>query len=168
MKHVSHLTLCAPAGILAGILIVVTVLQAVPAAEPAQAGQAAGLPDTPATPLFVRVCGDCHDVQRVISRRRTRAEWLDTIRQMIEDGAEASEEEFDVVLEFLLSNSGAVAINTAKAEDLVTVLGIGKKDADAIVSYRAAKGPFADFAAVRAVPEIDISKLEQRKDSLRF
>jgi competence protein ComEA len=93
---------------------------------------------------------------------------LDTIRQMIEDGAEASDEEFDVILEYLVSNYGAVAINGARAEDLVRVLGMARKDAEAIVAYRTANGRFANIEAIKKVPEVDISLLEQRKDSLRF
>jgi competence ComEA-like helix-hairpin-helix protein len=152
----------------AGVWFLAVALGAAPRPATRQAGQTAALPDTPEAALFTRVCVDCHDAERTTSRRRTRAEWSDTIRQMIEDGAEASDEEFARILEFLVSNFGVVAINTAKAEDLVKVLAISRKDADAIVAYRTAKGNFANLDAVKKVPEIDIEKLDQRKDSLRF
>jgi competence ComEA-like helix-hairpin-helix protein len=152
----------------AGTLVLAVVIRIAPAGETAQVAEAAGLPDTPQTALFVRVCGDCHDVQRTTSRRRVRAEWLDTIRQMIEDGAEASDEEYDVILEFLVSNFGAVAINSAKADDLVKVLGISRKDADAIVAFRTVSGNFANIDAIKNVPDIDFAKIEQNKASLRF
>ena len=151
----------------ASALVIAVALQAAPAAETTQEVQTAALATMPEA-LFVRVCVDCHDAERTTSRRRTRAEWLDTIRQMVEDGAEASDEELDVIVEYLVSNYGAVASNTARAEDLVKVLGIARKDADAIVAFRTANGPFANLEAIRKVPEIDVSRLVQRKDSLRF
>jgi competence protein ComEA len=87
---------------------------------------------------------------------------------MVEDGAEATDEEFAVILDFLVSNFGAVAVNTATSEDLVKVLGIAAKDADAIVAYRAANGNFANLEAVKQVPGLDVARLERRQDSLRF
>ena len=152
----------------AGALVLAVALRTAAAGETAQVFETVGLPDTPQTALFVRVCAECHDLQRTTSRRRVRAEWLDTIRQMIEDGSEASDEEYDVILEFLVSNFGAVAINSAKPDDLVKVLGISRKDADAIVDFRTASGNFANFDAIRAVPDIDFAKIEQKKPSLRF
>jgi len=164
MRNTSRFTL----PIAAGALVVAVALRAAPVAGTAQAGQAAVLPESPQTALFVRVCANCHDAERTSSRRRTRPEWAETVRQMVEDGAEATDEEVAVILDFLVSNFGAVAVNTAKAEDLVTVLAISRKDADAIVAYRTANGSFANFEAIKNVPEIDIAPLERRKTSLRF
>lgn len=128
----------------------------------------ASLPDSPHTALFVRLCVDCHDAERTSSRRRTRAEWADTIRQMVEDGAEGTEEELALILDYLLTNFGAVAVNTAKPEDLVKVLAISSTEAEAIVAYRTANGPFAGLEALARVPDVDVAKLEARKKALRF
>lgn len=149
-------------------LIVSIVLQAAPAPQDAPAGQPVALPDTPNTPLFVRMCSDCHDAGRVVARRRTVAEWEDTLRKMIEEGAEGSEKDFEGVFDFLVTNFGSVFINGARADDLVRVIGISKKDADAILAYRTAKGDFKDFEALKQVPDIDTTKLEAHKDALRF
>jgi competence ComEA-like helix-hairpin-helix protein len=164
MTHTLRLTLFLAAGALA----VAVALRAAPVSVTAQEKQGAGLPQSPQTALFVRVCSDCHDVERTVSRRRTRAEWADTLSQMIEDGADATEEEMAVILDFLVSNFGAVAINSARVEDLVKVLGIASTDAEAIVAYRTANGSFANLEAVKQVPQIDVATLERRKDSLRF
>jgi competence protein ComEA len=126
------------------------------------------LPPSPQTALYVRVCAECHTLERIESRHRTKTEWLDTIQQMVDDGSEASDEEFATILDVLLRNFGAVGINRAPAEDLVKVLGISTKDADAIVAWRTAHGNFADFEALRKVPGIDIATLERRKDAVRY
>jgi competence ComEA-like helix-hairpin-helix protein len=164
MKHTLRLTL----SLAAGALTVAVAVRAAPAAVTVQARQDAVLPDSPHTALFVRVCADCHDLERTVSRRRTRAEWAGTLDQMIEDGADATEEEMAAILDFLVSNFGAVAINSARAEDLTKVLGISSRDAEAIVAHRSANGSFANFEAVQKVPQIDVATLERRKASIRF
>jgi competence ComEA-like helix-hairpin-helix protein len=87
---------------------------------------------------------------------------------MIDAGAEASDAEYQTILEYLVSNYGAVAVNRAQAVDLVTVLAISKEGADAIVAYRTAHGDFDDFDELTKVPGIDVDKLEERRASLRF
>jgi competence ComEA-like helix-hairpin-helix protein len=87
---------------------------------------------------------------------------------MIEDGSEATDEEYQTILDFLVSNYGAVAVNRAPSEDLVTVLAISKEDGDAIVAYRTRHGDFDDFDELTQVPGIDLDKLEKRRTSLRF
>jgi competence ComEA-like helix-hairpin-helix protein len=164
VRHASRFVL----SIAAGALLAAFAARAAPAAIAAQDGQAAGLPDNPSTALFVRVCSDCHALERTITRRRTRAEWTDTMRQMLEDGAEVTDEEVAVLIDYLVSNFGAVAINTATADVLATVLGLSGREAEAIVAHRAANGNFANFEAVKKVPDVDITKLERRKDSIRF
>jgi competence ComEA-like helix-hairpin-helix protein len=48
------------------------------------------------------------------------------------------------------------------------VLGLAKKDADAIIAFRTANGPFADVEAIKKVPEIDVKKLDERKAAVVF
>ena len=165
MKHASHLSLLATAA----AVILTGALRATPAAAPQQQeARHTSLPDSPDTALYVRVCAHCHDLDRIELRRRTKSEWSATLEQMMDDGAEATDEEFERILDVLLRNFGAVGINRAAAADLVQILAISAKDADALVSYRTAKGNFADFESLRKVPDIDMAPLEQRKNSIRF
>ena len=43
-----------------------------------------------------------------------------------------------------------------------------KKKRQALVEYRKANGPFADFDAVKKVPGLDLKKLDQQKDAIAF
>lgn len=153
-------------------LVAAVAVRATPVAEARQTKapppDLSKLPDSPHTALFVRLCVDCHEAERTSSRRRTRGEWADTIRQMVEDGADGTEEELAVILDYLLTNFGAVAVNTAKPEDLVKVLALSSTEAESIVAWRAANGPFANFDALSKVPGVDMAKLEARKASIRF
>jgi cytochrome c-type biogenesis protein CcmH/NrfF len=152
----------------AGVLILAVAVGASPIVGPAGVRQKADSPQAPERALYVRVCAECHDLERTESLRRTENEWRDTIYQMIDDGAEASDAEYQTILDFLVSNYGAVAVNRAPADDLVTVLAISKEDGDAIVAYRTTHGDFDDFDALMKVPGIDVDKLEERRASLRF
>jgi competence ComEA-like helix-hairpin-helix protein len=117
-------------------------------------------PEDPRAALLAQLCFKCHDATRVLSTRRTRMEWEDTINKMIERGATGSGKEFETVFEYLLATYGKIYINDADADEIVKILGLSRKDADAIVAYRTTNGAFADPDAVRKVPGIDLKALE--------
>ena len=125
-------------------------------------------PDDPDTGLFQTMCHDCHDIGQVLARRRTMAEWEDVITKMIEKGLKSDGKDLETVFAYLSRNYGTVYINRAPAEELVAVLTIPRKDADAIVAYRKSAGSFADFDALKRVPGIDVKSLEQKKDAIAF
>ncbi len=136
-------------------------------AQPPSAGT--GVPaDDPDVPLFTQTCGRCHDAARIVATRRTKAEWQDIVTKMIEKGAEGSGADFETVFGFLLRNYGEVFINTATPDEITVVVGLSKKDTDAILAFRSAHGAFADFEALKKVPDIDVKKLETRKDAVAF
>jgi competence ComEA-like helix-hairpin-helix protein len=126
------------------------------------------LSDSPQTSTYVRVCAHCHSLDRIESRHRTKSEWSSTIEQMVDDGAEMTDEEYETILDVLVRNFGAVSVNRAAAEDLVTILAISARDAGAIVAYRTANGNFADFDALKKVPDVDVAALAARKDAIRY
>lgn len=66
------------------------------------------------------------------------------------------------------SGGEVVYINSATAEDLETLPGIGPATAEAIISYRDENGPFADLDALDAVPGIGPSTLETLADLISF
>jgi competence protein ComEA len=126
------------------------------------------VPEDPDTGLFMRLCSNCHDTNQVVSRRRTRTEWEDIITKMVEQGLEGSPKDLDTVFAYLNRNYGKVFINRAQADELVAVLTITQKDADALVAYRKTAGSFADFEAIKKVPGIDLKKLEDKKDAIAY
>jgi competence protein ComEA len=165
IKHVHSVSL----GVAACALLATTLL-----AASAPVGQSPAQPpsvkpaDDPAAGLFVRLCVDCHDAAPIVSTRRTRTDWEDVVDKMIEKGATGTEKEFETVFEYLLRHYGKVYINTAKADEIATILGLSQQDAEAIVAFRTKNGPFADFAAVTKVPNIDVKKLEEHKNAVAF
>ncbi|HEU4939029.1 MAG TPA: helix-hairpin-helix domain-containing protein [Vicinamibacterales bacterium] len=123
--------------------------------------------DAPAA-AFRRVCSNCHDADRILSTRRTRTQWEEVIEKMIDRGAEGTSDDFTTAEEYLLRVSGRVNVNRATTKDLVTVLAITQKDADAIAEYRKANGEIKDFDALAKVPGIDLDKLNKARDAISF
>jgi competence protein ComEA len=123
--------------------------------------------DAPAA-AFRRVCSSCHDSDRILATRRTRTQWEEIIEKMIDRGAEGTSEDFTTAEEYLLRVSGRVNVNRAQTKDIVSVLSVTQKDADAIVEYRKANGDFKDFDALCKVPGIDLDKLKQGRDAISF
>jgi competence ComEA-like helix-hairpin-helix protein len=154
-------------GILSVTLTVTVGLRATPAGQATGPQPPAKIED-PSTGLFVRMCNECHDAARIVSPRRTRADWEDILNKMIEKGASGSDADFENVFGYLQRNYGTVAVNRAPADEIAVVLSLSTKDAEAIVSFRKANGPFADFEALKKVPNIDLKKLDEHKEAVAF
>lgn len=59
-----------------------------------------------------------------------------------------------------------VNINTADAETLATLQGIGEKRADAIVDYRTRHGPFVSVDDLVKVKGIGVKTVEKNRDRM--
>jgi cytochrome c5 len=131
------------------ILLLTTLGAATPVQQSHSEESPAKAPDDPDTPLFQSLCHNCHDAANILSRRRTMAEWEDIITKMIEKGLKSEDKDLETVFAYLNRNYGKVFINRAPADEIVAVLTISQKDADAIISYRKAGGSFTDFDSLR-------------------
>src|SRR5262245_16886043 len=117
--------------------------------------------------VFLGRCSTCHGPERALVTPRTRKGWENVVAEMVNNGAQLEAGESEIIVTFLTERHGQVNVNEATAEDLVA-LGLSDKDAGAIVSFRTAKGPFADFAALRGVPGIDVERLDAVRPQLAF
>jgi competence protein ComEA len=160
MPHRAKAFIWCPAGVL--ILF---------AAQPATAQVA--LPDGAGKEQMIKVCGVCHEAQRVASIRLTRDGWEATIGDMIARGAKGTDEEFQAVLEYLSTHflgeaARPLNVNTANAIDFETMLLLLRKEAAALIAYRDKHGPFKSVEDLKKVPGIDVKKIEAQKDRLYF
>jgi competence protein ComEA len=132
-----------------------------------------GLPDGPGKDQMIKVCGLCHEPQRAASIRLTRDGWEATINDMIARGARGTDEDFQAVLEYLSTHFLGEAerplnVNIAQAIDFETVLLLLRKEAAAVIAYRAKHGLFKSVEDLKKVPGIDVKKIEAQKDRLYF
>ena len=117
--------------------------------------------------VFLNRCGTCHGTERALVAPRTRKGWEAVTTDMVNNGMQLEPGELEPMLAFLTERHGLVNVNAAKAEELVA-LGLSKKDGDTIVSYRTDHGPFADFAALRGVPGLDVDRLDAIRERVAF
>jgi len=164
-----------PVSIVIGIAACAWVASALAVARPAaqsppppQNSTTSAAASDPSAGLFVQMCNKCHDAARITAMRRTSTEWEEVINKMIEKGATGSDKDFETIYTYVLRYYGKLYINNATIDDITAILGLSKKDAEAIVAYRKANGSFADFDAIRKVPEIDLKKLDEQKDAVAF
>jgi competence ComEA-like helix-hairpin-helix protein len=143
-------------------------VEARPQDAPAPPGPTESLPDDPTTPLFQATCIKCHDQARVLAVRRTKTEWEEIVRKMIERGATGTGRDFETVYDYLVRHFGKVYINTDGREDLCGILGLDEKSADAIIAHRDSNGAFADLDAIKKVTGVDAKKIDAMRDAIAF
>ena len=117
---------------------------------------------------FRRVCVRCHTSERVVQGRRFRTQFEELIEQMIARGAVVNDEDYEVIIKYLVTEFGRVDVNKATASELAEVLHLEAAEADAIVSARRTAGKFADFDALLAAPGVPVPALTKRRDALFF
>jgi competence protein ComEA len=124
--------------------------------------------DDPGAQEFQAVCSKCHPPERIVSARRTKTQWEETLEKMTKLGAPITDDNYDILMSFLVHHYGKVNINRSAAADIADAVGLTAEEAQAIVKYRDDNGPFADFDALAKVPGVDATKLEKNKDAITF
>ena len=158
-----------PRALLASSLLLLVFALAAGAAQEPQTPEAKSPDEVKAEETFTRNCVKCHPVDRIAGSRRTRTQWEEVMTTMqTARGAVIADEEWDVILSYLVKQHGRVNVNRATIDDLVEVLGVTAESADTIVKYRREHGNFEDFDAFAKVPGLDLGKLEKKRDAISF
>jgi competence ComEA-like helix-hairpin-helix protein len=118
--------------------------------------------------LVERICVSCHEMDTVTGERRTRIGWEQSVGEMVSRGADGSEQEMAEVVAYLTKNFGKINVNTATAEQLQEFLGLTGKEAQAIAAYRDRNGPFKDFEQLKAAPDANAAKLQEKRSLIAF
>ncbi len=120
-----------------------------------------------------RLCSNCHELERSISLRQDRDGWKATMNKMMSLGAQATDQEYAVILEYLSTNYPADAlpplnVNTAAAIDFESRLTLKRSEAAAVIEYRNKHGNFKSIDDLKKVPGIDPEKFEAKRGILVF
>jgi competence protein ComEA len=115
-----------------------------------------------------QICGSCHGVDLITSRRATKEEWNDIVGDMISRGATATGEQIQTIKDYLAKNFGQVNANKAPSSEIAAILEITPAQADAVVKYRTDHGAFKTIDDLKKVPELASANLEMKKDRLVF
>jgi|SRR5579864_5381967 len=63
-------------------------------------------PEGPGKATFIKVCSQCHALDPIATLRYSKDEWKDLVSDMKGKGAEATDEECNVIVEYLFKNFG--------------------------------------------------------------
>jgi hypothetical protein len=94
------------------VAIVSAILLAASPAATLRADEAAApmqLPDGPGRSALEKTCLGCHPADRIVAQRRTPAQWQEVMVKMSEQGAMATDEDFQSIYDYLVARYGAVA-----------------------------------------------------------
>jgi competence protein ComEA len=149
--------------------------QAAPSDKQTPAGTHAGeFPDGPGKRELMQVCTQCHSATLVMAKQQDRQGWEETITKMAGLGANATDEQFTVILDYLVKNysplpsTQKVNVNTATAAEIASGLGLSDADAQAIVTYRTQNGPFKSVDDLKRIPKLDEKKLSASANLVAF
>ena len=131
------------------------------------------LPEGPGREETARLCKQCHELARSISLRQDRDGWNGTINRMSAFGMKATPKELGVIVDYLAKNYPAeeiprVNVNTASAIELESGLTLRRSQSAAIIEYREKNGPFKSLDDLKKVPNLDVEKIEAKKDRIAF
>lgn len=134
---------------------------------------AAELPPGPGREETIRTCSRCHSPEVATAEHQTRDQWQVTISKMANLGAEANDNEFEAILDYLASHFGPAAaqpvnINKATAVEIECVLEITRTESKAIVQYRQQNGAFKSIDDLKRIPGLDFKKVDARKSLVLF
>ena len=133
----------------------------------------AELPPGPGREETIRTCSRCHSPEIVATAHQTRDQWQVTISKMANLGAEANDNEFEAILDYLAGHFGPAAaqpinINKATAVEIECLLEITRSESKKIVAYREQHGAFKSIDDLRQVPGLDFQKVSEKKSLLLF
>ncbi len=131
------------------------------------------LPDGPGKAETEKLCKQCHEMARAISPRLDRGGWEKSMTKMAAFGMKASDEEYALVVDYLVKNFPAedvprVNVNTATAIQMESGLSLKRSQASAVLAWRKVHGEFKSFEDLLKVPGLDVAKLEEKKDRIAY
>ena len=131
------------------------------------------LPDGAGKEVIAKHCSGCHQGVALSRYQKTHEEWDSIVTRMGQRTA-ASREELSTLTDYLAANfpkvddPTKVNVNKAAAKEIVERLGLGDKEADAIVAYRERHGNFRTWGDLLVIYGLDGAKIESIQDKLSF
>lgn len=131
-------------------------------------------PDGPAKEYINQICLQCHQPAMLLGQKRTESDWKKTIARMATKGVPGTPDQFDAIAAYMTKNFGKsedtskVNMNKAKADELVTALGLTPDEAKALIGFREKHGEFREWGDMLVVYGVDGLKIEAAKDKMTF
>jgi len=138
------------------------------AVAPCLAAQDPQLPEGKGKAAVLKICVGCHEAGEAVGSRRTEIGWQRNVVEMVDRGAQGSDDELAEIVAYLSKYFGKLNVNTASPAQLQDFLGLSEKEAQAIVTYREREGSIKDFEQLKSVPGADSEKLQAKRALIAF
>ena len=125
-------------------------------------------PDAPGKTELLNVCGTCHEPDLVFDHPQTAGEWSQTLENMAQAGAEATDAQWQLIEKYLNAQIAMIPVNSATAAELQATFDVAESVAQAIVRHRQANGKFASAEDLKKVAGLDAARVDARKDRLLY
>lgn len=160
---------CHTASCCSALILATSLLYSAGQAPPMLVPSGEGLPDGPGKEVTVKACGTCHEARRAASVRLTPEGWAAVIDGMMKRGAQVSDQDYPIVLDYLSTHFLGEApqplnVNTASQIDLESAGGLLRREAAAVIRYREKHGRFKSLDELKKVPGLDFKKIASRRD----
>jgi competence protein ComEA len=128
-----------------------------------------GLPEGKGKDVVLRMCSNCHGLDRMTGVQYPRKQWTYVVDDMVSRGAEGSEEDADAVIGYLTRNFGKpLNINTSSAKEIENGLSFSAAESELVVRYRADNGAFKTFEDLKKVAGLNAELLDEQKKNIQF
>jgi DNA uptake protein ComE-like DNA-binding protein len=164
MTRVPRLIAVAAAAWLAAFLV--EGAHARPAAPPP--AQASSLPDGPGKEVVEKLCSACHGLEYLVPSRRTVRNWVETIEVMKSFGAEATDEQWKTITDYIVDGLAYLNANKGGSDEFVRLFHIDEKAAEAVVAYREQQSGFKTPDDLKKAPGLDPARIDALQDRLIF
>jgi competence protein ComEA len=123
--------------------------------------------------VTLKLCSKCHSPNIILASGRDRTGWENTITKMVRLGAVGTDEDYSEIADYLTDHFPPSAVqkifvNMATEKQLASVLDISADEAKAIIVVRDKEKGFKSIDDLKKVPNIDVKKIDAKKDSLVF
>jgi DNA uptake protein ComE-like DNA-binding protein len=140
----------------------------IPGSEQAP-GAAAPSASTKGEVALTSSCTQCHGLNLITEKRQTREQWSTTVDQMQERGADVTDEQAELIVDYLAAHFGKlIYINTAPVEALQDVLSMTLQEATVLIKSRHDNGNFKNLDDLLKVPGVDVKKIQEQSSNIVF
>lgn len=117
-------------------------------------------PDPADAKAVAAVCTACHSSAQFLTAARPYLRWEQTMQDMLDRGAVATDDQLDHILSYLVKNITIVNVNSSPPDQLGMTLQIPSQVADDIVARRTAH-PFASLDELKAVKGVNVDVIQK-------
>jgi competence protein ComEA len=138
-------------------------------AHPAAVLQApAALPDGAGKDVVEKVCSTCHGLDYLVPSQRTVQNWREVVDLMKGYGAEANDEQWRAINEYIVGMLAYLNVNKGSADEFAALFRLDAAAAQAVVAYRDKQGGFKTVDDLKKAPGLDAARIDALKDRLIF